>query len=82
MDQPVGSLKTRDARAYEDRGNDGESGAALRYLRAQRESEAERQRSQGIPEVVDQVSKKGDAAAGDEHARLSQRCHAENGERE
>jgi hypothetical protein len=80
MDETINRLHARDARADEDRGDDGQARASLRDLRAQRERDAKRHGGQRIPEVVDQVGEQGDAAAGDEHCGLSQRGKTKDGQ--
>jgi hypothetical protein len=79
VDEPVNGLDSGHAGAYEDRGNDRQPGASLRYRGAQSESDPKRDGGQGIAEVVDQVGKQGNAAAGDEHDGLSDCRQAENG---
>jgi len=71
VDEPRHGLDASDARADEDRGDDGETGTSLGERGAQREGDAERDGGQRVAEVVDQVGEQSDAAAGYENDRLS-----------
>ena len=75
MDESVNGLEAGHAGACEDSGDDGQSGAPLRQLRAQSESDPEWDSRQSIPEVVDQVGQQRDAAAEGEHDGLSDCRH-------
>jgi len=66
------------ARADEDGRHDREACASLGDPRAQSERDAQGHGRQGVAEVVDQVGQQGDASAGKEYDRLSDRCEAEH----
>ena len=63
--------------ADEDRRHDCEARPSLRELGAQGERNPQRDGGEGIAEVVDQVREQRNAAAREEHGRLSHRCEAE-----
>ena len=82
VDQPRDGLDSGDAGRDEDRCDHEQPGVSLRSLGSEQEGNAERNRGGGIAEVVDQIGEQGDAAAGDEDGRLSQRGRSEDGQRE
>lgn len=82
MNQALHSLNTGYARTDEDRRDDSKARAPLSHLRTQSERDAKRHRSQGIPEVVDQISQQRDAATRHENKRLGDGRKTKNRQRE
>src|SRR6478752_1237256 len=72
----------RDAGADEDREHDREAGVPLGPRGAQEECGSERNRSQGVAEVVDQVGEKGNASGRDVDDHLGRGGRSKHPERE
>ena len=82
VQQPLDRLRQRDAGADEDREHDEVPGDLLASLAPKEEGDAERDRGQGVADVVDQVCEQGDAAAGGQDQRLSEGGRPEHDEAE
>ncbi len=80
VNEALDRLVERDARGYEDRRDDRETGELLGAEAAQRERDAERNRRERVSDVVDQVGKEGDRAGEEEDAELRQSGDPEDAE--
>ena len=80
VDQARDGLDACHARADEHRGDHGQAGPPLGVRGAEPEGEAQGDRGQRVPEVVDHIGQQGDAVGGDEEDRLRDRGQPENGQ--
>lgn len=81
LNQAPNGLDAYNGAADTNCGDDDEPGAPLGALRAEHERNRKRCRSQGIANVVDEISKKRDTPARREHHRLRGRCGPQDSQR-
>lgn len=81
VQQAIDGFGPGDARADEDDRHDDDSGSPFCSGRTQSEGDPERNRREGVPEVVDQVGEERHTSADDEDRGLSDRGTAQQHER-